>query len=537
MHKLLQRQIKKVFGSTDNLTEQQNIFIDLVNESYNHSDEERKRLERVLELTSEEMIKLNADIKKDATEALKLADARLKYATRAVNVGIWEFDLINKSVIWDDTTFKLYGLTSDMKIDAITAWRQHVHPEDQLTADIEMEYAITGKKEFDIEYRVIWPDGSIHFLRTKGISQKDEWGKPVKMLGTKWDITEKKKSQENILREKELADSVINSLPVIFFLFNKEGRFLRWNKNLLQVSGYSEDDMRTLSPLDFFDDDEKDKMQNEIRLVLTYGQSDSEASLLTRSKKKIPYYFNSITINYEGQECVIGTGTNISERKRMEENLKAKNKDLEEFAHIVSHNLRAPIAKIQGLTSLINNDEPDSNDNINLLEYIKDEVVNLDKIIKEMNSIIREKEYINFKRIHPEVKPENIKIKNIFLIDDDPIVNIISKKIIEKAEFAEKIEIYTSAGNALEELDKKFSTNKKELPEVVFLDINMPGKNGWDFLDEFERMCDEIKKNCKVYMLTSSIDPSDVKKSQSYETVKDFIVKPLTKEKLSKLII
>lgn len=155
MHKLLQRQIKKVFGSTDNLTEQQNIFIDLVDESYNHSDEDRKRLERVLELTSEEMIKLNADIKKDATEALKLADARLKYATRAVNVGIWEFDLINKSVIWDDTTFKLYGLTSDMKIDAITAWRQHVHPEDQLTADIEMEYAITGKKEFDIEYRVI----------------------------------------------------------------------------------------------------------------------------------------------------------------------------------------------------------------------------------------------------------------------------------------------------------------------------------------------------------------------------------------------
>ena len=72
---------------------------------------------------------------------------------------------------------------------------------------------------------------------------------------------------------------------------------------------------------------------------------------------------------------------------------------------------------------------------------------------------------------------------------------------------------------------------------MVFLDINMPGKNGWDFLDEFERMCDEIKKNCKVYMLTSSIDPSDVKKSQSYETVKDFIIKPLTKEKLSKLII
>ena len=537
MNKLLQRQINKSFGNIDNLPEQYKTFLNLINESYDNNDNDRKMLERVLELTSDEMIKINEKIKKESKEALELIDNRLKHAVKAANVGIWEFDFINNIVIWDDTTYRLYGYDGQNKTDAATVWIKHVHPEDQIIADIELKSAINGEKDFDIEYRVIWPDNSIHYLRTKGVLETDETGKPAKIVGTKWDISEKKRAQENIEREKELADSVINSLPVIFFLFNKEGKFLRWNKNLLQVSGYSEEEMHSLTPLHFFDEDEKEKMQNEIRMVLTYGQSDSEASILTKSKKKIPYYFNSITINYEGQECVIGTGTNISERKRMEENLKAKNKDLEEFAHIVSHNLRAPIAKIQGLTSLVNIDDAGTKESMNLLEYIKDEVINLDKIIKEMNSIIREKEYIDFKRIHPEVKPENIKIKNIFLIDDDPIVNIISKKIIEKAEFAEKIEIYTSAGNALEELDKKFSTNKKELPEVVFLDINMPGKNGWDFLDEFERMCDEIKKNCKVYMLTSSIDPSDVKKSQSYETVKDFIVKPLTKEKLSKLII
>ncbi|MBS1492909.1 MAG: PAS domain-containing protein [Bacteroidetes bacterium] len=537
MNKLLQRQVQKVFGTTENFPQKYNELFNLISESYENKDNDRKMLERVLEMTSEEMIKLNEKIRAEARDALKLVDNRLKHATSAVNVGIWEFDFVNDKVIWDETTFKLYGLDYVDKIDEVEAWKKHVAPEHQKMAEHAMKDAISGKKEFDIEYKVIWPDNSVHYLRTKGVTQKDETGRVVNMLGTKWDVSEKWRAQLNIKREKELADSVINSLPVIFFLFNKEGKFLRWNKNLMQVTGYSEEEMAKIHPLDFFHDDEKEKMQNEIKMVLTYGQSDSEANILTKSKKRIPYYFNSITINYEGQECVIGTGTNITDRKRMEENLKAKNKDLEEFAHIVSHNLRAPIAKIQGLTSLVNTEEVVIKDNMDLLEYIKDEVTNLDKIIKEMNSIIREKEYVNFKTSYPGIKTQTKQIKTIFLIDDDPVVNIISTKIIEKAKFAEKIEVYTNAGNALEDLDKKFLTDKKELPEVVFLDINMPGKNGWEFLDEFEKLCEDIKKNCKVFMLTSSIDPNDVKKSQTYETVKDFIVKPLTKEKLAKLNI
>lgn len=537
MNKLLKRQIQKVFGTSENFPQKYTELLNLISESYENKDNDRKMLERMLEMTSEEMLRINAKNKSEASDALKMVDSRLKHATSAANVGIWEVDYIRNKVIWDETTYKLYGLNSDDRIDEIEAWKRYVAQEDQIIAETAIADAIAGKRDFDVEIKVIWRDKSVHFLRTKGIIQKDESGKIVNILGTNWDITEKRKAQENIKREKELADSVINSLPVIFFLFNKEGKFLRWNKNLLQVSGYSEVEMETINPLDFFPEDEKEKMQNEIKMVLTYGQSDSEANILTKSKKKIPYYFNSIIINYEGQECVIGTGTNITDRKRMEENLKAKNKDLEEFAHIVSHNLRAPIAKIQGLTSLVNEEESASKENMELLDYIKDEVMNLDKIIKEMNSIIREKEYVNFKRTQSEIKQQSTKIKNIFLIDDDPVVNIISKRIIAKADIAENVEVYTDVTNALKELKRKHESDLKTLPDIVFLDINLPDKNGWDFLDEFQNLCEEISLNCKVYMLTSSIDPNDVKKSQTYEAVKDFIVKPLTQEKLARLNI
>ena len=535
MNKLLQRQIKKALGDSSSIPELCLPLIELINETYNHNDNDKKMLERVLEVTSEEMIKLNTKLKKESLEALDMAANRFTHATTAANIGIWEYDLVNNIVSWDETTYGLYGLSSASGIKETDAWEQFVHPEDLSMAKREMDNAIAGKKDFDIEYRAIWPDKSLHFLRTRGMIERDPSGKALKMIGSKWDLTERKNAQENIKREKELADSVINSLPVIFFLFTYEGKFLRWNKNLLDVTGYTEKEIVTMNPLDFFAHDEKEKMQNEIGLVIKNGQSDSEANLLSKKKKKIPYFFNSITINYEGQDCVIGTGTNIAERKKMEENLRAKNKDLEEFAHIVSHNLRAPIAKIQGLTTLINTDEYDSKENMGLLKYIKDEVVNLDKIIKVMNSIIREKEYVNFKIPVRESKLFSVRINNVYLIDDDPIVNVISKRTIEKAGFAKKICIHQDASSGFKELRKLSANNLEEFPEVIFLDINMPDMNGWEFLDEFNNFSDEVKEKCKIFMLTSSIDPSDIKKSRSYTTVKDFITKPLTKEKLAKL--
>lgn len=535
MNKLLQRQIKKTLGDDFILPENCRLLIDLINETYDHHDNDRKMLERSLEITSEEMIKLNGKLKLESERALSEADVRLKLATDASNVGIWEFDFINNEVTWNETTYKLYGITSQNPIKELEAWKKYVYEDDQLMAKNAMDLAIKGEKDFDIEYRVSWPDNSVRSLRTKGIIQRKYEDKAVKMVGTTWDVTEKRKAQESIRREKELSDSLINSLPVIFFLFNKEGKLLRWNKNLLNITGYTDEEMNTLTPIDFFDDDEKEKMMKEIELVLTTGHSNTESNLLVKSKRKIPYYFNSITINYLGQECIIGTGTNIAERKKMEENLRTKNRDLEEFAHMVSHILRAPIAKIQGLTNLINEDDSDSKENLGLLKYIKDEVVNLDKIIREMNHIIREKEYIDFKKSDKTNSSYSVKIKSVYLIDDDPIVNIVSKKTIEKNRFAEKIFVHQNASNCLNELKAIYESDLNSFPEIIFLDINMPGMNGWEFLDEYKSFDGKVKDRCKIYMLTSSIDPSDIKKSQSYSSVKDFITKPLTKEKLEKL--
>jgi len=132
------------------------------------------------------------------------------------------------------------------------------------------------------------------------------------------DISARKKAEQEADVEKLLSDAIINSLPGVFYLYNKEGKFLRWNKNFETVSGYTSEEVSKMHPLDFFDMDEKKIVQERIEEVFKLGMSDVEADLLIKSKEKIPYYFNGYMASFAGQECLIGMGIDISKRKKAE---------------------------------------------------------------------------------------------------------------------------------------------------------------------------------------------------------------------------
>lgn len=135
-------------------------------------------------------------------------------------------------------------------------------------------------------------------------------------------ISERKKAEEQISAEKNLSESIINSLPGIFYFYDKAGKFLRWNKNFENISGYSADEILKLNPLDFYDDDEKELMKNKIDSVFEHGMDDIEAHFFTKNRQKIPYYFNGYQVNFSGKDYLIGMGIDITERKKIENELK-----------------------------------------------------------------------------------------------------------------------------------------------------------------------------------------------------------------------
>lgn len=129
-----------------------------------------------------------------------------------------------------------------------------------------------------------------------------------------------------------------------------------------------------------------------------------------------------------------------------------------------------------------------------------------------------------------------MKNKTTYIIDDDKLSIKLMSMLISKNKFCEEIISFSNSQAALNELTKNCNDSAR-LPDVILLDLNMPLLDGWQFLDEFVQL--PIKKEISIFIVTSSIDPSDIDMVKKYAIVKNYIMKPITAQKLeeaSKLI-
>lgn len=126
-------------------------------------------------------------------------------------------------------------------------------------------------------------------------------------------------------------------------------------------------------------------------------------------------------------------------------------------------------------------------------------------------------------------------LKTLTLVDDDDIFVFLTTKIIEQTNLVDLIKVF---GNGLDAINflKENKNNVDALPDIILLDLNMPIMNGWQFLEEYNKLNPTIGKKITIYICSSSISPDDITRAKTISEVSDYIIKPITKDKLIDLI-
>ena len=265
--------------------------------------------------------KAEHNIIKEKNEQTVIND-RLLMIAGATNEAVWDWDMESGDVWGNENYFALID-KKDENESNYDAFVRKIHPDDVEKSFAVYEEGIKNKKEILInEFRFLNKNGEwIHLLNRQKYIYNEE-GKPKRILGTLLDITFQKKILEQINFEKDLSDSLINSLPGLFYMFNKELKMIRWNKNLELISGYSSDEIPNIHPVEFVPEDQRETVGNKITNVFLTGNDYVEADFYTKDKKRIPYYFTGVFVRYNNEDCMMGVGLDISEKIKVENELR-----------------------------------------------------------------------------------------------------------------------------------------------------------------------------------------------------------------------
>jgi two-component system cell cycle sensor histidine kinase/response regulator CckA len=169
------------------------------------------------------------------------------------------------------------------------------------------------------------------------------------------DITTRKRNEELILLERDFSKAVLDSLPGIFYLFDREGKLLRWNTNLEDITGYSAEEIARIHPLDLFAGRDKALVQERIAESFEKGSSEVEAELITKSGKGVTYFFTGHTFQGKEEPLLIGMGIDISERRKLEEQLR-KSQKMEAMGLLaggIAHDFNNLLTGILGYANLL----------------------------------------------------------------------------------------------------------------------------------------------------------------------------------------
>lgn len=333
--------------------------------------------------------------------SLEEINLRYNYVTKATSDAIWDWDLTNDQLYWGEGFEIIFGYNCKNVQPNINSWSKHIHPEDidQLIKGI---YAVIDGTEtkWKDEYRYLKADGTYAYVVDRGFVIRNAKGKAIRMVGAMHDITKRKTEVHRL----KLIESVITHTTDAVLITDADvfdglgPRIVYVNEAFTRMTGYNADEVMGKTPR-----------------MLQGPKSDlAELQRLgTALRKSQPCEVTTINYKKNGEEFWVNFSVNpvmddkgvlthyvaiqrdVTERKKAELELKLfandlyeRNKELNQFGYIVSHNLRSPVANIMGLANLLELDSDDPDTVARCTHDLKIVVNRLDSVIKDLSQIV-----------------------------------------------------------------------------------------------------------------------------------------------------
>ena len=297
--------------------------------------------------------------------ALRKANTRTILATESGGIGIWECDLMRSKLTWDSRMYRLYGMAAREGVEeSYELWRRHVHPSDLPAAEQAMRDCAMGIKPFDAEFRIVWDDGSVHFIRASGQLTRDEAGQGARILGSNWDITDRKRAEETLRATEERLRLALEAAHIGTFDWDVVSNRLissRWYEELWgfkpgEYTGEDDAFLERVHPAD------RPAIAAELTRCIASRAPFVSEFRVAWPNSSVHWLMIRAEFSFgdDGKPLQLrGVVMDITERKRHEESLREATQKAEDSNRIksdflanMSHEIRTPLNAIIGMTYL-----------------------------------------------------------------------------------------------------------------------------------------------------------------------------------------
>jgi PAS domain S-box-containing protein len=281
---------------------------------------------------------------------LKESDDRLTIAilaTRTAGLGVWVHEVGQGRMIWDDQMFSIYGIAIDLFAGTFQGWLSMVHPEDRQR--LGMNAADFNQRETisELEYRIIWPDGSVHYIRSFALGQRNASGQLTHVIGTNWDTTAQKQAEMKLRESEERYRELFENASDLVYTFDLEMGITSLNRLAEQTIGYTREEVMHMNVRKFVNAEYWERIERVLgQLVAGFPVAKFEVEIKAKDGRRVMLEINPRVILKDGKATEIqGIARDITGRDAAEIELRQAQK-LESVGRLaagIAHEINTPM--------------------------------------------------------------------------------------------------------------------------------------------------------------------------------------------------